>query len=205
MKKTSRVLVSMVALGWACWASAAKPPQNTAHACQVSVADRSGDALLSDGAGIYTDGLDADARLWDMMNGVADHLYFQVSGRGRSLRLSIPGITNGIQTCATGTLQPNVNSSGYQFYNLLAVGQSTSGSQNFGGTFQCSYGAHNWDAVNVTYESQCIVFTHTADKVWTITADSGCTATVTKIQNRQVVGQWVNQNVPFQVQATELP
>ena len=70
-----------------------------------------------------------------MANGVADHLFFQVSGSGRSLKLSIPGITNGVQPCNVGTLQPNVNSGGYQFYNLLPVGQSTTGSQNFGGTF----------------------------------------------------------------------
>jgi len=190
-------------------AVAGKPPQNAAHPSQVTVADRSGDSLQSDGAGIYTDGLDADARLWDMMNGVADHLYFVAPGgtpgSTRFLKLSIPGITNGVQACGTGILQPNLNSSGYQFYNLLPIGQSTSGSQNFGGTFKCSYGPHGWDAVNVTYESQCIVITHTADKVWTITADAGCTAGVTKIQNRQVIGQWVGQNVPFQVQATELP
>jgi hypothetical protein len=204
-KTAVRFGVVLALVGWASLATAGKPPQNTPHPSQVSVADRSGDALLSDGAGVYTDGLDAEARLWDMMNGVADHLYFLVSGNGRSLKLSIPGITNGVQSCGIGKLQPNVNSSGYQFYNLLPVGQSTTGSQNFGGTFQCSYGAHNWDAVNVTYESQCIVITHTADKVWTITADTGCTAGVTKIQNRQVVGQWVGQNVPFQVQATELP
>ena len=59
--------------------------------------------------------------------------------------------------------------------------------------------------MNLTYESQCIVITHTANKVWTITAEAGCTASVTKIQNRQIIGQWVAQNVPFQVQATELP
>ena len=208
IETTSRLSIALLLLGPASWATAGKPAQNTPHACQVAVADRSGDSLLSDGAGIYTDGVDSDARLWDMMNGVADHLFFAVPGGShgsRVLKLSIPGITNGIQSCAVGTLQPNVNSSGYQFYNLLPVGQSTTGSQNFGGTFKCSYGAHNWDAVNVTYESQCIVITHTADKVWTITADSGCTASVTKIQNRQVIGQWVGQNVPFQVQATELP
>jgi len=209
MNKAIRLSVAMVALGWASWAIAGKPPQNTPHPCQVSVADRSGDSLQSDGVGIYTDGLDTEARLWDMMNGVADHLYFVAPGgtpgSTRFLKLSIPGITNGVQACGTGILQPNVNSSGYQFYNLLPVGQSTSGSQNFGGTFKCSYGPHDWDAVNVTYESQCIVITHTADKVWTITADPGCTAAVTKIQNRQVVGQWVGQDVPFQVQATELP
>jgi hypothetical protein len=204
--KTAIRLGAVVALvSWASWAIAAKPPQNTPHACRVSVADRSGDSLLSEGLGIYTDGLDAQARLWDMVNGVADHLYFLVDGSGRNLKLSIPGITNGVQTCSSGKLQPNVNASGYQFYNLLPIGSSTTGSQNFGGTFGCSYGAHGWDAVNVTYESQCIVITHTADKMWTITADTGCTATVTKIQNRQVIGQWVGQDVPFQVQATELP
>ncbi len=204
MKTAIRLCVGIGASSWTLLAVAAQPPQNTPHPSQVTVANRAGDSILSDGAGIYTDGVDAEARLWDMMNGVADHLYFQAGGT-RKLKLSIAGITNGLQTCDVGTLQPNVNSSGYQFYNLLPVGQSTTGTQNFGGTFKCSYGPHDWDAVNVTYESQCIVITHTAYKVWTITADTGCTAAVTKIQNKQVIGQWVGQNVPFQVQATELP
>lgn len=204
----------IVLVGWASWAPAAPQPNNIAHACDVTVADRAGDSILSDGGGIYTDGImGASARLWDMNNGVADHLFFQVQqGNGRVLKLTIPGVTGGTQTCAAGTLKPNVNVSGYQFYNFLPVGSSTAGVQNFGGTFGCSFGSGNRDSYNVTYESQCIVITHgqsgnpgSNPLEWTIAAGAGCTATVTKVQNRKVVGTWVNQDVPFQVTATELP
>lgn len=194
--------------GWASWAPAAPQPNNIAHACDVTVADRAGDSILSDGGGIYTDGImGASARLWDMNNGVADHLFFQVpQGNGRVLKLSIPDVFSGTQTCAGATLKPNVNASGYQFYNLLPPGSSTTGAQNFGGTFGCSFGSGNRDSYNVTYESQCIVITHGSNPLeWTIAADAGCTATVTKVQNRKVVGTWINQDVPFQVTATELP
>ena len=119
---------------------AAPPPKNESHPCTVTVGDRFGDSILSDGGGIYTDGLNADVRLWDMKNGVADHLFFQAAGT-RKVRLSIPGVTNGIQTCSTATFKPNVNASGYQFYNDLPVGSSTADiGQNFGGTIGCSFG-----------------------------------------------------------------
>jgi hypothetical protein len=191
---------------------AAPPPKNTPHPCSVAVGDRIGDSILSDGGGIYTDGVNADARLWDMKNGIADHLYFQAGG-ARKVSLSIPGVTDGIQTCATGTFKPNVNASGYQFYNDLPVGSSTADvGQNFGGTIGCNFGIAGRDAYNVTYESQCIVITHgdygntSSDPLkWTVTADAGCTASVTKVLSRRVVAQWVGQDVPFQLTATELP
>ncbi|MEP6801437.1 MAG: hypothetical protein ABJC07_05840 [Acidobacteriota bacterium] len=213
MKTVIRLSIGMVALGWASLAVAARS-QNTPHPCSVTVADRVGDAILSDGHGVYTDGIDAECRLWDMAS-VADHLYFVAPGgvpqSTRTLKLSIPGVTNGAEICGTGTLQPNQNSSNYQFYNLLAVGSSTNDvGQNFGGTFKCTSGINLW---TITYESQCIVITHgqygtpgSNIREWTITANGApCTATVTKSQNRKVVGTWINQDVPFQVTATELP
>jgi hypothetical protein len=193
-------------------AFAEKPPQNISHPCNVAVGDRPGDSILSDGGGLYTDGVDASVRLWDMNNGVADHLYVQASG-ARTVKLSIPGITGGSQTCSTGTFKPNVNSRGYQFYNDLPVGSSTADvGQNFGGTFACNFGTGGRDAYNVTYESQCIVITHgeygnplSDPHKWTVTADLGCTASVTKVLNRRVVAQWVAQDVPYELTATELP
>ena len=130
------------------------------------------------------------------MNGVADHLFFQAGG-ARKLKLSIPAVTGGVQTCNLGTLQPNVNASGYQFYNDLPGGSSTADvGQNFGGTFACSFGSGGRDGYNVTYESQCIVITHgqhgnpgSNPLEWTVAADAGCIAAVTKVQNRKVVGQ----------------
>ena len=199
--KTAIRFGSLIVLaGWSCWVTAAPRPTNVSHACEVTVADRPGDAITGDPGVVYTDGVNAQARLWDMNNGVADHLYFVAP-----LKLSIPGVTDGVQACSTAILQPNVNNSGYQFYNDLPVGQSTTGDQNFGGLFQCRFGSGERDRYSVTYESQCIVITHTAEKIWTITADVGCTASVSKILRSKVVGQWVNQSVPFEVQATELP
>jgi hypothetical protein len=215
-KKTLLVSSLILAIGATALSSgalfAAPTPKNESHSCSVAVGDRVGDSILSDGGGIYTDGLNADVRLWDMKNGVADHLFFQAAGT-RKVRLSIPGVTNGIQTCSTATFKPNVNASGYQFYNDLPVGSSTADvGQNFGGTIGCSFGSGGRDAYNVTYESQCIVITHgdygntSSDPLkWTVTADPGCTAGVQKVLNRRVVAQWVGQDVPFELTATELP
>jgi hypothetical protein len=203
-RRAIRLGALIVLVGWASWAPAApKPPNdgNVAHACQVTVADGPGNSITGDPGVVYTDGVNAEARLWDMGNGVADHLYFVAA-----LKLSIPGVTDGVQTCDLGILQPNVNVSGYQFYDDLPLYQSTTGDQNFGGLFQCRFGSGNRDRYSVTYESQCIVITHTDDKLWTITAPdkaAGCTAAVAKVLKSKVVDQWVNQSVPFEVQAME--
>ena len=60
IRATLRLCVGIVALGWASLAAAAKP-QSTAHPCEVTVADRVGDSILSDGGGKYTEGIDAAA------------------------------------------------------------------------------------------------------------------------------------------------
>ena len=64
----------------------------------------------------------------------------------------------------------------------------------------------------MTYESQCIVITHgdygntsSDPRRWTVTANPGCTASVQKVLSRRVVAQWVGQDVPFELTATELP
>jgi hypothetical protein len=214
VKTAIRFGAVIVLVGWASWAVAGKPPQNTPHPCQVAVADRVGDSILSDGLGIYTDGVaGTGARLWDMVNGVADHLYFG-AGSGRTLKLSIPSVTSGTQTCTAANLRPNLNTDQYQFYNVLPVGSSTADvGENFGGTFQCSFGSGNGTgSYNVTYESQCIVITHgqhgntgSNPLEWTINADAGCTAKVTKVQKGKPDVTWSGLDVPFQVTATELP
>lgn len=214
MRTAIQLCVGMMALGSASLAVAAGPPKNTPHPVKVTVADRGGDSILSDGKGIYTDGVDAAGRLWDMMNGVADHLYFQVNQTsGRTLRLTIAGLTSGVETCAAGTLQPNQNDNNYQFYTLLPIGANTNQPDvmdptrsNFGGTFKCmdSRGRNGWI---VTYVTQCIVIAHTALGEWTVTMDPGslgCPAAVSKVTNGAVTGQG-NHDVPFQVHATELP
>ncbi len=218
MRTTFRLCVGIVTFGWASLATAGKPAGNTAHPVEVTVADRAGDSILSDGGGKYTDGIDAEGRLWDMVNTQRDHLYFQVSQKsGRTLKLSIAGLTaggtGGTETCAVGTLQPNQNDNNYQFYNLLPIGASTDQPDvsdptrsNFGGTFKCldSRGRNGWI---VTYVTQCIVIAHTAVGEWTVTMDGGaggCPAAVSKVKNGAVTAQG-NHDVPFQVRARELP
>ena len=189
---------------------AAKPPGNTAHACSVTVADRVGDSIRSDGAGLYTEGTSAEARLWDMNNGIADHLYFQVNQRnhGRSIVLTIPGLVTSL-ACAVATFKPNLNSDDYQFYNELPIGKSTDDpdvQQNFSGDIRCldSRARNGWI---ITYQTECIVIAHTGVGSWMVTADGGvdgCPAAVSKVTNGAVTAQG-NHDVPFQLQATELP
>ena len=205
----------IVLAGWAPWASAAPKPTAVAHSCEVTVADRPGDSIRSDGLGAYLEGVDGTtARIWDMAS-VADHLTFWSDAggtTGRSLSLSIPGVTGGTQTCASGKLMPNRNANNYQFYNNLPVGSSTDMPSvedplrsNFGGTFECYFGPGNRDHYQLTYESECIVIAHTADKEWTITADAGCQATVIRVENRKVKETTLHEDVLFKVTARELP
>jgi hypothetical protein len=188
---------------------AERPPGNTSHPCVVTVG-RVGDSILSDGKGPYIDGESAEARLWDMANGVADHLLFQVSQRrhGRSVKLTIPGLVNDL-TCEVATFKPNQNSDDYQFYNELLVGESTDDpgiQENFAGTITCldHRGRNGW---TMNYQTQCIVIAHTGVGSWTVTADGGidgCPAAVSSVTNGAVTAQG-NHDVPFQLQATELP
>jgi hypothetical protein len=212
MKTVIRFGALVVSLGWASWLTAAKP-ESRAHAVQATVADRTGDSILSDGGGQYTDGVDAEARIWDFTPPAIDHLYFKVSqNQGRYLKLSIPDVTGGVETCQVGTLQPNQNSDAYSFYDVLPVGNSTADfGKNFHGTFRCydNAGRNGW---TVTYEPQCIVITHgqygnpfSNPLEWTFVTDAPCLASVTKVVNRKVAGTWVGQSVPFQIVATELP
>lgn len=193
----------------------AAPPKNISHPCDVTVGDRPGDSILSYNGNTYSNGTTAEARLWDMVNGVADHLYFQVDPRrhqGRKIRLSIPTIAEfagGPQDCQTATFKPNQNDDYYQFYNALPIGKTTDDpdiQENFKGDITCldSRGRNGWI---VTYQTQCIVIAHTGVGAWTVTADGGvdgCPAAVSKVTNGAVTAQG-NHDVPFQLQATEFP
>ncbi len=207
-RSVTRSCVGIVLLGWASWLIAV-----FGIPVRATVVGRVGDAILSDGGGEYTDGVTAAAQIWDFNPPAIDHLYFQVSKHNkRSLKLSIPGVTAGVETCTVGTLQPNQNSNAYSFYDLLPVGSNTADiGENFHGTFRCydSGGRNGW---TVTYEPQCIVITHgqygnpaSNPLEWTFSADVPCVATVTKVVNRKVTDTWVDQSVPFQIVATELP
>lgn len=207
-----RFLTVIVLVGWASWLIAGRP-QSREHAVRATVADGA-NSILSDGGGQYTGGVDAAATIYDFNPPAIDHLYFKVSQNNqRSLRLSIPGVTNGEETCKVGTLQPNQNTNAYSFYDVLPVGSSTADiGENFHGTFRCYDSSTDRNGWTVTYEPQCIAITHgqygnpTSNPLeWTFTADAPCTATVTKVVNRKVTDTWVNQSVPFQIVATELP
>lgn len=204
------VIVAM-ALSSAVVFAAGKPAGNTPHPCVVTVGDRVGDSILSDGLGSYTNSTTSEARLWDMVNGVADHLLFQVDQRkhGRNVKLAIPTLIDNL-TCFAATFKPNQNDSDYQFYNQLPIGASTDepdpldpDRSNFGGTINCldARGRNGW---LLNYQVQCIVIAHTGAGQWTVTADSGCLASVSQVTNGAITPLG-NYDVPFQLQATELP
>jgi len=189
----------------------------------VAVAvENAGNSIQGDGAP-YTDGAEGvDARIWDFDADppVADHLHFQVEKKfaGRYLRLVIPeqpGLPAGgvNEECQVGRLKPNESLNDVEFYDELPVGQSTSGADNFGGTFKCTTDSRgktgwfvHWKPVN-----PCIVITHGEDGnpfsnplEWRFTAGAGCPADVSRIVNGAVQSP-VAAYVPFQVLTTVLP
>lgn len=186
------------------------PPTSHDHAVQVTVSNNVGDSILGDG-GVYTsDGPGTGARIWDFDPPAADHLHFAVEKKftGRYLRLVIDELAVDVQ-CQAGTLKANESPIGFQFYNdpNFPVGDSTSGPENYGGTFKCttdSRGKTGW-FVHWKPADECIVISHPADFTYTFTAGAGCLADVSRIVNGTVQPPLGGYDVPFQVVATELP
>ncbi len=89
----------------------------------------------------------------------------------------------------------------------LAVGDSTSTPENYGGTLRCTTdnrGKTGW-FVRWDPADECIVISHPADFTYTFTAGVGCSTDVSKIVNGTVQAPLGAYDVPFQVVATEIP
>lgn len=206
----------IVLLGLASWAAAGPkppvPPPSHDHAVAVTVANNVDDSILGDG-GVYTNGSDGvAARIWNFDPPAADHLHFAVDRKvtGRFLKLVIPDAGVNVE-CRVGTLKPNESSIGFQFYNdpNFPVGDSTSGPENYGGTFRCTTdnaGKTGW-FVHWNASDECIVISHPAALTYAFTAGAGCLglADVSQIVNGTVKPPLGGYDVPFQVVATELP
>jgi hypothetical protein len=220
MRPVIRLCAVIVLLGWASWATAGpkppSPPPSHDHAVEVTVANNAGDSILGDGV-VYTDGVGGTgARIWDFDPPAADHLHFQVEKKfaERFLKLVIgeqPGLPPGgvDAVCQVGRLKPNESPIGFQFYNDpdFPVGDSTSGPENYGGTFKCTTdnrGKTGW-FVHWDPADECIVISHPADFTYAFTAVAGCLADVSQIVNGAVQPPLGAYDVPFQVIATELP
>jgi hypothetical protein len=212
MRSFIRLCAVIVLLGWTSWATAVPkpaPPPSHDHAAEVTVTNNLGDSIRGDG-GVYTDGVDGTAaRIWDFDPPAADHLHFQVEEKftGRVLRLEIPEA--GVDAvCKVGRLKPNESPIGFQFYNdpAFPIGDSTSGSENYGGTFKCTTdnrGKTGW-FVHWNPSDECIVISHTGDGQYSFTAGAGCAADVSAIVNGTVQPPLGAYDVPFQVVATEI-
>lgn len=207
----------IVLLGSATWVTALPkppvPPPSHDHAASVTVSNNVGDSILGDG-GVYINGDDGvAARIWDFGPPAADHLHFQV-GNSRPLRLEIadqPGLpAGGVNVeCRASRLKPNESPIGFQFYNdaNFPVGDSTSGPENYGGTFRCTTdnpGKTGW-FVHWNPSDECIVVAHPAASTYSFTAAAGCAADVSRIVNGAVQPPLGAYDVSFQVIATELP
>jgi hypothetical protein len=203
----------IVLLGLAAMVTALpKPPPPTSHdhAAQVTVSNNVGDSILGDG-GVYTDGVDGTAaRIWDFGPPAADHIHFAVEKKfsGRYLRLAITELGVDVQ-CQAGTLKPNESLIGFQFYNdpSFPVGDSTTGPENYGGTFKCitdNRGKTGW-FIHWKPADECIVISHPAASTYAFTAGAGCLADVSQIVNGAVQPPLGGYDVPFQIVATELP
>jgi len=219
VKPMFRLGVVTVLLGWASGATAVPkppaPPPSHDHAVEVDVVN-AGNAILGDGLGFYRDGVGGVAgRIWDFGPAAADHLHFQVEKKftGRDLRLQVNLDADADlevnAVCQVGTLKPNESPVNFQFYNdpAFPVGDTTSGPENYGGTFKCTTdnrGKAGW-FIHWKPVDECIVISHTADTTYTFTALAGCPADVSAIVNGVVQAPQAATEVPFQVVATELP
>jgi len=210
MKPVIRFCAVIVVVGWASSATAG----TGAHAVMATVASNAGDSILGDG-GVYTDGAEGvAARIWDFDS--IDHFHFQIEKKfaDRYLKLVIkeqPGLpAGGVNTvCRVGRLKPNENLINFQFYRDVnfPIGDSTSGQENYGGTFKCTTdnaGRTGW-FVHWDPADQCIVISRPADRSYTFTAGAGCLADVSQIVNGTVKPPLGAYDVPFQVLTTELP
>lgn len=186
------------------------PPPSHDHAAQVIVSNNVGDSILGDG-GVYVDGVGGTAaRIWDFGPPAADHIHFAVEKKfsGRYLRLVIDELAVDVQ-CLAGTLKPNESPIAFQFYNdpNFPVGDSTTGPENYGGTFKCTTdnrGKTGW-FVHWKPADECIVISHPAASTYSFTAGAGCLADVSQIVNGTVQAPLGGYDVPFQIVATELP
>ena len=216
MKTAIRLCAVIVLLGWAFSATAAPPQHGSDHAVMATVENNLGDSIRSDDRGDYTDGAEGvAARIWDF-DSVADHFHFQVETKfaDRYLKLVIPeqpGLpTGGVNAeCRVGRLKPNESPINFQFYNdpNFAVGDSTSGPENYGGTFKCTTdkaGKTGW-FIHWDPAEQCIVISHPVPDTYTFTAGAGCLADVSKIVNGTVKPPLGAYDVPFQVETIVLP
>jgi hypothetical protein len=212
LKPLMRFGAVFVLLCHASWATAAgkptSPPPSHDHAAEVTVANNVGDSILGDG-GVYTDGVDGTAaRIWDFDPPTADHLHFVVGSTSRALKLVIDELGVNVE-CRAGTLKPNESLIGFQFYNDpdFPVGDSTSGPENYGGTFKCTTdkpGKMGW-FVHWKPADECIVISHPVSSTYTFTAGAGCPADVSQIVNGTVQLPLGAYDVPFQVSARVLP
>jgi hypothetical protein len=183
------------------------PPNSHDHAVQVTITNNVGDSILGDG-GVYINGVDGTtARIWDF-DTAADHIHFGVGRTSGGLRLVIDELGVDVE-CLVGTLKPNESPINFQFYNdpNFPVGDSTSGPENYGGTFRCTLdkrGKTGW-FVHWKPADECIVISHPADITYAFTAGVGCPADVSQLVNGAVQPPLGGYDVPFQIVATELP
>lgn len=207
-----RFCLVIALLGWAFRATAvpkpSPPPTSHDHAAAVTVANNPGDSILGDG-GVYTDGADGTAaRIWDFDPPTADHLHFAVGSSSRGLKLVVDELGVNLD-CLVGTLKPNESLIGFQFYNdpNFQVGDSTSGPENYGGTFKCTTDkpAKTGWFIHWKPADECIVISHPASSTYTFTAAAGCLADVSRIVSGTVQPPLGAYDVPFQVHATVLP
>jgi hypothetical protein len=212
LKTTIRCCVVSVLVGCASWTLAAPGP-GADHGVSATVVNNPGDSILGDGSPYVESTEGVDARIWDFA--VTDHLHFQVNKKfgGRTLRLVIaeqPGLpAGGVNVeCRVGRLKPNESPINFQFYNdpTFPVGDSTSGPENYGGTFKCTTdtsGKTGW-FIHWKPSEECIVISHPAADAYTFTALTGCPADVSRIVNGAVKPPLGAYDVPFQVETTVL-
>lgn len=169
-----RALV-LPALLIAATASAAGPGRSD-HPMISTVADRAGDAILSDGRGVYGGGNGGSSFLSDDVG--EDRFMNAASSKDRikrQQRLVLPSL--GINTTC--------------FWSRLYVREAVlwqmpvGTSQYAQGTFECRPTLSDKDAVNLEYGS-CILVEHPSASQWIFTAGPGCTARVDNVVDYNV-------------------
>jgi len=175
---------------------------NVRHQTEFTLADNTGDGIVSDGTGLYT----PFGSIWDKADGSQDlwNVFVQAkSGQTRRIRLVVvlPDGSEISTTCEDGRLYINIGAVPPQWYNDLENVDEVAVSE---GTFRCQSGkGKNVSGWRGEWDT-CIDILKGAPGQWTIGTRASCPADIEWFDRDGVGPSYSGVEVPFTAYVTEL-